>query len=484
MDRNKMKKIGALLILLTAALLLLPVLPVKGDDEAEVAMLRKQAKVFAKTAREVKEGVVFVKVEKTVKVSGQLQYGDPSQLFNDDLFERFFGHMNPGRQPQQQYRQEGQGSGFIISSDGYILTNNHVVGDADEITVKLNDGRELKAKVVGTDPHTDVAVIKVDADNLHALPVGDSDSLEVGEWVMAVGNPFGLTQTVTVGVVSAKGRSGMGIVDYEDFIQTDAAINPGNSGGPLLSLDGKVVGMNTAIFSKSGGYMGIGFAIPVNMVLKVYHQLRDNGSISRGYLGVVIQDLNSDLAKSFRLDENEGVLVSQVAKDSAAEKAGLEVGDVIVHLDGTQVKNVGSFRNRIALSSPGTKHKLGVIRNGKEIDISVKLGKLDKNTLASGTPAETKSMLGLTVQNLTADLAERYGYESESGVIISEVEQGSAAARAGLAPGVLITEVDKKPVKNVREFHNAVSKGLKDNKTVLLLVRQEGYSRFVVIRAE
>jgi len=459
---------------------------VQADTDRDIAVLRHQGKVFSRIAKEAKDAVVFIQVEKKIKVGeGAVPYrfNDPFNPFNDDFFERFFRHRSPRRQrqPKREFRQQGQGSGFVISRDGYILTNNHVVEGADTITVKLNDGRELKAEIVGTDPQTDVAVIKVKGDSLPVLPLGSSHSLEVGEWVMAIGNPFGLAQTVTVGVVSAKGRSGVGIVDYEDFIQTDAAINPGNSGGPLLNLEGRAVGINTAIFSKSGGYMGIGFAIPIDMAKKIYTQLIDKGSISRGFLGVVIQNITPALAKSFGLEKTEGVLISQVNKDSAAEKAGLSTGDVIVKFDGTPVKKVGPFRNRVALSAPGSKHTVIVVRNGKEKTVTVKLGTLESGHTAQA-PSKAEDTLGLTVQNLTPELAERLGYETDSGVIITGVEPGSAAAAAGLTPGILILEVNKKPVKNTSEFHDAAAAAVKAKKNILLLVKEKGYSRFVVIR--
>lgn len=459
-----------------------------ADTAQNAASIRHQGKVFSRIAKKAKDAVVFVQVEKKITVGGgavPYRFNDPFGQFNDDFFERFFRHRAPQRQrqPEREYRQQGQGSGFIISRDGYILTNNHVVGDADTITVRLNDGREFKAELVGTDPQTDVAVIKVKADGLPVLPLGSSKGLEVGEWVMAIGNPFGLAQTVTVGVVSAKGRSGVGIVDYEDFIQTDAAINPGNSGGPLLNLEGRAVGVNTAIFSKSGGYMGIGFAIPIDMAKKIYTQLIDKGTISRGFLGVVIQNITPALAESFGLDQTEGVLISQVNEDSAAEKAGLRTGDVVVKFDGSPVKNVGPFRNRVALSAPGSEHTMTVIRNGKEKSVTVRLGTL-KSAHTAQAPSSAENTLGLTVQDLTPELAERFGFETDSGVIITGVEPGSSAAAAGLAPGILILEVNKNPVRNTSQFHDAASAAVKEKKNILLLVKEKGYSRFVIIRPD
>jgi serine protease Do len=457
--------------------------------------LRRQGKAFAELARKAQPAVVFIQVEKTIAEAAPaspFEFNDPFSPFNDDFFKRFFRHRMPNRpQPQQpegqhprQFRQTGQGSGFVVTSDGYILSNNHVVGDADRIRVKLNDGREFDAKLVGTDPPTDVAVVKIEAHGLPVLPLGDSDGLEVGEWVMAIGNPFGLSHTVTVGVVSAKGRSSVGIVDYEDFIQTDAAINPGNSGGPLINLDGEAVGINSAIFSKSGGYMGIGFAIPMAIAQKVYKQLAAGGAITRGYLGVMIQNLTPDLAKGFGLKNGDrGVLVAEVSKDSPAATAGLKTGDIIVELDGRPVKEVGQLRNAVALTAPGTKVKLVVVRNESRKAITVTLGRLDSGKVARAGTGGTGGKLGLTVQNLTPDLARQFGYKDKAGVVVTHVAPASPAARAGLAPGTLIAQVRQHPVHTVAEFQKEVAAAMETG-SVLLLVEQEGHARFVVLRAE
>jgi serine protease Do len=294
-----------------------------AEPDDEITALQHLSTGFTRVAKRTLPAVVFIQVEKNVERGrGPGEFNNPFDLFNDEFFHRFFGERFH-RQPRQ-YKQRGLGSGFIVSHDGYILTNHHVVGDAEHIMVKLADGREVKAKLVGTDPKSDVAVIKIKGDDLPVLPLGDSDTLEVGEWVVAIGNPFGLTHTITVGVVSAKGRSGMGIEDYEDFIQTDAAINPGNSGGPLINLQGKVIGINTAIYSRSGGYMGIGFAIPINMVKAIEQQLIASGKVTRGYLGINIQDLSEDLANSFGLKTTKGVLVADVVENSPAAKGGLK----------------------------------------------------------------------------------------------------------------------------------------------------------------
>jgi serine protease Do len=356
-----------------------------------------------------------------------------------------------------------------------------MVEDADKITVRIGEKTQYKAKIVGTDPDSDIAVIKIDSDKLPYLEFADSDALEVGEWVIAIGNPFGLSHTVTAGIVSAKGRSGMGLLRYEDFIQTDAAINPGNSGGPLLNLDGNVVGINAAIVSSSGGNLGIGLAIPINMAKSVYNQLINKGTVVRGFLGVGIQDLTGNLATSFGLKEPNGVLVTEVTKDSAAEKAGLKRGDVIVELDGRSVDRTNVLQNKIAMKKPGTAVKIVILRDGNRKELTAELGERSskEEKLAAGK-SQMLEELGITVQNLTDDLAGRLGYEGLSGVIVTAVEEGSLAELSGVSAGTLIVEVDRKPVKNTREFKEAIEQAAKEG-TILLLVRDGDYSRFVVI---
>jgi len=378
--------------------------------------------------------------------------------------------------------QRGWGSGFIFSDEGYILTNHHVVGDADKINVQLSDGREYDAKIVGSDPRSDVAIIKIEeAKDLPVLPLGDSDSLEVGEWVMAVGNPFDLSHTLTVGIVSAKGRTSVGITDYEDFIQTDAAINPGNSGGPLINLKGEAVGINSAIFSKSGGYMGIGFAIPINMVKEIKDQLITAGKVSRGYLGVAIQDITSELKETLDLKSAEGVLIADVSKDSPAEKAGLCRGDVVVEFDGQKVLNVGQFRNMVSLTPPGAEAKIVVIRDGKTTNLLVELGSLEEGAQAGSVPKkELMDKLGFSVQDVTEDLAQQFGYSKKEGVLISQVQPGSLAYLAGLRAGMIVLEVNRSSVNNSEEFYRALTESTKTEKA-LLLVKDNQYSKYVVL---
>jgi len=456
-------------------------------DDQNIALLDRTAKAFAAVVKKAVPAVVFVRVEKTVESRGTaspFQFQEPFDFFNDPFFERFFGpHFQPRRRMPRKFRQRGQGSGFIISKDGYILINNHVVGDADLIKVKLSDGREFKAKVIGTDPQSDVAVIKIDATNLPVLRLGDSDKLEVGEWVIAIGNPFGLSQTVTVGVVSAKGRSRIGINDYEDFIQTDAAINPGNSGGPLVNIHGEAVGMNTAIFSRSGGYMGIGFAIPINMAKAIKDQLLKKGKVTRGWLGVVIQDIDEELAKSFGLEKTEGVLIAEVSEGSPAEKAGLKQGDIILRLNGKKVDDLGELRNKIALTAPGTKVKLEVLRENKRRTIQVTIGEQPAGKAIGMAQHEILGKIGLVVQDLTEELAKQFGYRESQGVLVAEVEPGSPAARVGIRPGHLIEEVNRKRVHNMDEFVRALAQS-KKTKSVLFRVRDGEFSRYVAIRIE
>ena len=451
--------------------------------------LRESGKAFAEIAKDASPAVVSIRVEKAVESSPFFGFGDDSDNMQDpfdQFFRRFFNQpfpqeRAPGTKPQRRPRAMGLGSGFIISPDGYILTNNHVVKDADKVKVQFTSGKEFTAKVIGTDPPTDVAVIKVDANNLPTLKLGDSDAMQVGEWVIAIGNPFGLTSTLTVGVVSAKGRSGMGIEDYEDFIQTDAAINMGNSGGPLLNVDGKVIGINTAIVSQTGGSLGIGFAIPINMVKTIYKQLIEKGSVTRGYLGVVIQQLTPELAKSFNLDINKGILISEVAKDSPADKAGLKSGDVIVELNDELAEDIGRFRSQVAGLAPGTKADLVVYRDGKKKNITVEVGKLPSEAKIGLGQSEEAVDIGLQVQDLTSELAQRFGYEGDKGVVVSQVEPGSPAADAGMEAGTLIMQVERKPVTNTDEFNDAL-KNAKGKSSILLLVKQGKYSHFVVIK--
>jgi serine protease Do len=462
----------------------------QATDDDSIVLLGRLGKAFAAVARDVAPAVVNVRVEKEIE---GFYTQDPGELFNDPFFERFFGpgfrHPQPNKREPIPRQQRGVGSGFIISDDGYILTNNHVVGDADTITVRLEDKREFKAKIIGTDAQSDVALIKIDAKNLPTVPLGDSDKIDVGEWVIAIGSPFELNHTVTVGVVSAKGRDRVGINDYENFIQTDAAINPGNSGGPLLNIYGKVIGINTAIFSRSGGYMGIGFAIPINMAKSIQEQLMNEGKVTRGWLGVAIQDVDKDLADSFGLESAQGVLLSEVSADTPAGKAGLKQGDVLLTMDGVELTGVADLRNRVAMTAPGGKVAFTLSRDGKKEKIVVTVGEQPADfghraTIqhTNGHDSSLKGM-GMSLQDLNGELAERFGYKMGQGVLVVDVSPGSVAEKAGIKPGHLIEELNRHRVHSLEELQAVLEKS-ENKKQVLLRVRAGEYSRYIVLRLE
>jgi serine protease Do len=460
-----------LLSALIAVFLLPAFFPAFAEDKDDdcIKILQQMGKAFASIAEKASPAVVGIRARQQVTQEySRSPFGGPHDDF-DDIFERFFGPSRPRqRSSPRKYYRPVQGSGFIVSADGYILTNNHVVEDAEEIVVTLRDGVEFKAEIVGTDTQNEVAVIKIDSENLSVLELADSDKLEVGEWVIAIGNPFGLSHTVTQGIVSAKGRSGIGLAGYEDYIQTDAAINPGNSGGPLINLNGEVVGINTAIIGP-GGNIGIGFAIPINMAKFSYTQLIEGGKVVRGALGIKIRDLDADLAESLSVKESKGVVIEEVNKDSAADKAGLERYDVIVELNGDKIEGANELRNKVAMLKPGTKAKIVVVRKGKRKTINAELGDSAKELKAFATPEERLERLGLAVQNLSEDVARRYGYESLSGVIVTRVKPDSEAARKGIEAGMLILEVDQQPIKNTKDFDKAMDKAAEKGQALLLI---------------
>jgi serine protease Do len=394
-----------------------------------------------------------------------------SPLFADPLFRRFFQVPD---QPVER-KTSSLGSGVIVDAKrGLVLTNNHVIANAVQITVTLRDGRQLEAEIVGTDPETDVAVIKIPADDLAALKTTDSENLRVGDFVVAIGNPFGLGQTVTSGIISALSRSGLGIEGYEDFIQTDASINPGNSGGALVNLRGELVGINTAIFSQSGGNIGIGFAIPINLALQIMEQIVETGEVKRGFLGVSMQDMSPALAEAFGLDRQRGAIINKVLEGSPADKAGLLAGDIVISTDGKQIKNANDLRNRIGLLPVGEKIRFKILRDGKQSEFVVTV---DEGTHVSSGPRAVNELLqGVTV----GDIEKNSPYFGKvEGAAVLNVERGSVAWRSGLRRADIITSVNKVPVKDLQEFLSAVDK--KEDSLLFRIIRGNA-AAFLVLR--
>lgn len=480
--KNKCRLSGLIAGLLLVGMVFSVTVPVYAEEAESIKALRSMGKAFASIAEKASPAVVSVVAYKVPERSSRNQ---PSQspFFDDELFERFFGPRfriprNPGG---NQPTETASGSGFIISKEGYILTNNHVVSDAkdNKITVTLKDGRELEAKVIGTDPDSDVAVAKIESNETFAyIELADSDALEVGEWVVAIGNAFGLSHTVTAGIVSAKGRNSLyqlQDISFQDFIQTDAAINPGNSGGPLLNLDGKAVGMNTAILGPGGANAGIGFAIPINMAKSVSTQLIETGTVVRGFLGIEMNALTEDLAKSLELEDARGALVVAVGEGTPAEKAGLKRYDVIVELNGKIIDSMQRLQSEVAQLPPETRVKLVIIRNGRRKTLDVVLGeRSDKALNKLQGISEILSDLGLEVMNLTPEMRERLQNEGLKGVLITQVQPGSEADRKGLRRYMLITEVNREPVSNVKELNESVQKAVDNNKETILLYVTDG----------
>lgn len=430
---------------------------------------------FAPVVRQALPAVVNISTSKMIKVGND---GDDNPFLNDPRFRQFFG-PNSGQQFSQpkQEREHALGSGVIVNKNGYILTNNHVVDGATQITVDLPDKRHFTAKVVGADPQSDVAVLKIDATDLPVLPLGNSKSLEVGDYVLAIGDPMGIGETVTLGIVSATGRTNVGVEGssgYENFIQTDAAINPGNSGGALINSRGELVGINTAIASSSGGNQGIGFAIPIDMARGVMTQLIEHGKVTRGYLGIGIEQMTPALAKQFGLTGSEGTLVTEVTDGSPAAKAGLQRGDVILAINGEEISDYSQLRLHIADLAPNSTVHLKVMRNGKLMDVPVTLAQLkeEKQAASSGDSEVTEGgMAGVQIENLTPQISQQLGISAQTqGVVVSQVEPNSAAAEAGLAPGDVVVEVNRHAVHNTQEFQQAMSRA--NNGSTLLLVNR------------
>lgn len=425
-------------------------------------------------ADRLRPAVVNIDTEATVSSSSPFGSQQMPKDFKD-FFEKFFGQT-----PDRKQRRQGTGSGFIVSEDGYIVTNNHVVEQADKITVRLLDKRHFTAKVVGADPKTDVALLKIEADDLPHVVMGNSDNLKVGEWVVAIGNPFGLDHTVTTGIVSAKGRV-IGAGPYDDFIQTDASINPGNSGGPLFDFHGEVVGMNTAIIAQG---QGIGFAVPVNVVKDIIDQLRDKGKVVRAELGVMIQPVTKELAESFGLDEPKGALISQVLAGSPAEKAGLRAGDIVIEFKGKKIESFHDLPKIVNIQPVGSSHKVKILRDGKTKTLTVKLGEQKERRLAAGDPSEGQEeapKLGVKVQDITDELAEAMGLKQKRGAVVTEIKPDSPAQRAGLRRGDVVLEVNRKKVESGREFASLVRKADKD-KPILLLIQRGDANLYVPVK--
>ncbi len=388
--------------------------------------LERTGMALAELTAAVRPAIVNISTTRTVKISGGM---DP--FFDDPFFRRFFGDRFNRQQPERERKSSGLGSGVIVSPDGYIITNSHVVKEADEIKVLLSDRKEYAGTVIGSDPKTEIAVIKIDAKNLHTLPWGDSDKLRVGEFVLAVGNPYGLNQTVTMGIVSALGRANVGIADYEDFIQTDAAINPGNSGGALVNVRGELIGINTAIYSTSGGYQGIGFAIPSNMVRSVMESLVKKGKVIRGWLGVSIQKVTPELAKQFSLQEEQGALIGDVIEGSPAEKAGIKRGDVIIEYDGKKIEEPYMLRNMVANTIPGEDHEVTLLRDNQRMRVKVTIGELpaEQQALSSVDVDVDNVLRGVVTQDITPDIAKKLNLPARiKGVIISDIDENSPAS--------------------------------------------------------
>lgn len=476
--------------LVRAGIVRLPGHAVLGAEKVSLRIVKDTSPIsladfkngFASVVGPALPAVVNISSTKIVKQ----QFNIPG-FFNDPLFRRFFGDQfappSPGPRTEREY---SLGSGVVVNPDGYILTNSHVVSGASDVEVFTQDRKKFKAKVIGADPRTDVAVLKIDASNLPTLTLGDSSKLKVGDIVFAIGDPFGIGETATSGIVSATGRGLGGAIErYEDFIQTDAAINPGNSGGALIELHGNLIGINTAIISGGGGgNQGVGFAIPINMARNVMDQIVEHGKVIRGYLGVTIQAVDPDMAKAFGLTRGGGALVGDVSANSPAAKSGIERGDVILELNGQSVNGPDDLSVRVSEMAPGTVAHLKVFRNGRTRDMDVTLGEyLEKGQAPQRSEGAGTALKGVQVQNLTRDLAQQLGLPASStGVVITEVDPSSAAAAAGIQRGDVIQEVNRKPVRNVDQYQQALSGT--GNQPVLLLVSREGITHFIVVQPQ
>ncbi len=457
---------------------------VTHSENSEVigsSTINELSNTFANVAEKVNPSVVTIFTEKIVKQRRHPFFQFPFEEFFGEDFSRYF---NTPQVPEREQKHYGLGSGVIVSTDGVIMTNNHVIEGADNIKIRLIDNTEYDAEIKGTDSSTDLAVIKISANGLTAIEFGDSDKARVGEWVLAVGSPLSpeLAHTVTSGIISAKGRSGLfDPRQYEDFIQTDAAINPGNSGGALVNLNGELIGINTAIASGTGGFMGIGFAIPANLANKVMTDILDKGRVVRGWLGVYIQDVTKELADALELESSTGVLVSSVQEDSPAEKAGLKSEDVILQFNSKKVKNSNELRNLVASTGPGVEVALGIMRNGKDKKIRVRLGELsdDQQIRPSSRTQGVKRNIGIEVANINSDLVRKYDLKvKKDGVVITNVDRGSIADQSGLRPGDVILKVNKRTVSNVSDYDKLLE-SVKEGDTLLLYIQRDEAKIFI-----
>jgi serine protease Do len=450
---------------------------VRVDADAEAIVPEKEDEFLSKLnsslsriSEEVKPSVVNISTTKKISIREH----PFENLFNDPLFRKFFGDKFHSFGEKRKFSASSLGSGVIVTEDGYILTNNHVVKDVDEIKVTLQDKREFPGRIIGTDPKSDLAIVKVNADGLPVIKMGKSEHLKVGEVVIAIGNPFGLDHTITMGIVSAIGRSNVGIAEYEDFIQTDAAINPGNSGGALVNVKSELIGINTAIFSTSGGYMGVGFAVPSDMAAAVMQSIIKHGKVVRGWLGVTIQNISPDLAKHFQIKHEKGVLITNILNASPAEKAGLKRGDVIIEFDGKPVFDSTNLRNRVAGTLPEQESVLKIIRNGNEITLTVIIGE-QQNTLAGISGTYDNVLAGIHIQELSKEIKEAMNIpQSVTGIIVTNIDLSSPAAGM-LKKDDVIQEINRNEIKNIEDYKDSASHIKPDEDILLLVYRSGGY---------